>query len=132
MLIEIRPQLGIVLYDTITDESLKMVTTSQIQELAEQIGRKFHPEKVILYGSYANGVAKPDSDIDLFVIAEHTSKNWRLAAIIRQALSSIVAIDLLVRTPQQVRQRLEMNDLFIKDIIQKGQVLYESHRSGMD
>jgi predicted nucleotidyltransferase len=109
-----------------------MVTTGQIQELAEQIGRKFHPEKVILYGSYAHGVAKPDSDIDLFIIAEHTGKNWRLAAIIRQALSPIVAIDLLVRTPQQVQQRLEMNDPFIKDIIQKGQVLYENRHSGMD
>jgi uncharacterized protein len=38
---------------------------------------------------------------------------------------------LMARTAEQVQQRLEMGDFFIRDILQKGYVLYEANRTGM-
>jgi len=35
-------------------------------------------------------------------------------------------VDMLVRTPEEVRQRLSWNDFFLRDIIEKGRVLYEA------
>ena len=35
-------------------------------------------------------------------------------------------VDLLVRTPEAIRQRLEMGDGFIKDVLARGMVLYEA------
>ena len=45
-----------------------MVSMKDIRAAAERIGRDFRPHKVILFGSYANGTATPDSDVDLLVI----------------------------------------------------------------
>jgi len=35
-----------------------MVTMAQIEELVRRIGQQFHPERIVLFGSYASGQAK--------------------------------------------------------------------------
>ena len=70
---------------------------NEIERFGKRIGEEFGAEKVILFGSYANGTAQKDSDVDL-----------------------------LVRTPEKIRQRLEFGDQFIKDILKGGKVLYEA------
>ncbi len=47
-----------------------MVTMRQIEELGRRIGREFHAQRVVLFGSYARGVPTGDSDVDLLVVAE--------------------------------------------------------------
>ena len=47
-----------------------MVTMNQIEELSRRIGREFDAERIVLFGSYAHGVATDDSDVDLLVVAE--------------------------------------------------------------
>ena len=74
-----------------------MVAMNEIERFGRRIGEEFGAEKVILFGSYANGTAQKDSDVDL-----------------------------LVRTPEKIRQRLEFGDQFIKDILKGGKVLYEA------
>jgi hypothetical protein len=39
-----------------------------IRSLADQIVALFHPQKIILFGSYAYGTPRPESDVDLLVI----------------------------------------------------------------
>jgi len=46
-----------------------MITTSQIEELGRRIGRDFNADKIVLFDSYADGVATNDSDVDLLVVA---------------------------------------------------------------
>ncbi len=46
-----------------------MVTMAQIEELVRRIGQQFHPERIVLFGSYVRGRADEYSDIDLVVIA---------------------------------------------------------------
>ncbi len=41
-------------------------------------------------------------------------------------------LDLLVRTSEQSRERIEMEDFFMREIIEQGKVLYESDNTGMD
>jgi len=45
-----------------------MVRMEQIEALSQQIGREFHPERIVLFGSYAYGTATEESDVDLLVI----------------------------------------------------------------
>ena len=48
-----------------------LISREEIQSLVNNIAARFHPSKVILFGSYANGDPNPDSDVDLLVIMRH-------------------------------------------------------------
>lgn len=103
-----------------------MVTTKQIRDIGRNIGREFHPQQVLLFGSYAHGTATEDSDVDLLVIMPFADKAVRKAVEIRLKINPSFPIDLLVRTPETVRHRIAMGDDFMRDILEHGKVLYES------
>ncbi|MCC7354552.1 MAG: nucleotidyltransferase domain-containing protein [Anaerolineae bacterium] len=105
-----------------------MVAMNEILQLSERIVREFQPERVILFGSYAYGTPDADSDVDLLVVLPFEGKGYRKSLEIMAAVEPPFAVDLLVRTPQQIQQRLEWNDFFIREIIEKGKVLYEAPR----
>ena len=97
----------------------------KINEFVDKIAKKFKPEKIILFGSYGYGNPNKDSDIDVLVIISSKKRPVDLAIQIRSAIPAPFPVDLLVRTPRQIEERLSMNDFFIKEIITKGKVLYE-------
>jgi predicted nucleotidyltransferase len=106
--------------------------TKQIQKLCEQIARDFHPEKIILFGSHAYGHAGPDSDVDLLVVMPFKGRPVRQAIKIRSRLDTTMALDLIVRTPKQVSERLAMGDFFIREITEQGRVIYEADHKRVD
>ena len=96
-----------------------------IRAVAQKIGAKIHPEKVILFGSHAGGFPRPDSDVDLLVIMRSRKRPAQRAAELSRFLEPRpFPIDLLVRTPKEIRQRLVMGDTFIREIVHHGRVLY--------
>jgi predicted nucleotidyltransferase len=101
--------------------------TSEIRHLCEQIAREFNPEKIILFGSQANGRPGWDSDVDLLVVMPFKGRPARQATRIRSRIDTSVALDLLVRTPDQISERIAMGDMFISGIMERGKVLYEAH-----
>jgi predicted nucleotidyltransferase len=103
-----------------------MTTLEQIEELGRDIGREFYPHRVMLFGSYAYGEPSADSDVDILVIMPHEGKGWRVASEIRGRLRPRFPLDLLVRTPEELRRRLALGDCFLKEIMLKGKVLYEA------
>ena len=103
-----------------------------IRELAKQIALQFHPQKVILFGSHAEGRATEESDADLLVIMNTQERTLRQAARIAGAIPHPFPIDILVRTPAQIKERLNWGDSFLRPILEKGIVLYEASDSGMD
>lgn len=108
-------------------EELTKATAEQIQRLCDEIVRWFHPERIILFGSYAYGDPSPDSDVDLLVVMPFEGSSREQAARIRSRIDTPVALDLLVRTPNQISERLAMDDFFISEITKQGKVLYEAH-----
>ena len=103
-----------------------MVTIEQIEAWGGEVGRQFSPDRVLLFGSYASGDPTPDSDVDILVVMPHAKKGWQIATEIRTRAKPPFACDLLVRTPGQIRDRIELGDCFIKEIIEKGIPLYEA------
>ena len=109
-----------------------MVTIHQIEQFGQRIGREFAVQQVVLFGSYACGKATQDSDVDLLVVMDHKSKGWQMAGEIRWRLRPEFSLDLLVRTPEQLRKRLLMGDCFFRTITEKGKVLYETNDARVD
>lgn len=103
-----------------------MTALRSITEFADRIAREFHPERIILFGSWAVGAATEDSDVDLLVVMPTEGSGLRKAAEIMNKISPRIPVDLIVRDPDDVRKRLEANDFFLREVFEKGRVLYES------
>jgi predicted nucleotidyltransferase len=103
-----------------------MVEPERINELAERIAREYHPDRIILFGSHARGTATDGSDVDLLVIVPFEGQPARKAIEILDRLDPHFPIDLLVRTPEQVEQRLQLGDFFMREIVESGRILYEA------
>ena len=108
-------------------KTIRTISYREIKELSEQIAREFQPRKIILFGSHAYGKPAWDSDVDLLVIMAFKGRPNRQAVKIRSRIDTAVALDLLVRTPQHISQRLAMGDTFMRDILERGKVVYEAH-----
>ncbi len=103
--------------------------TAFIKRLCRKIADAFQPDKIILFGSRAYGKPSLDSDIDLLVIMPYEGSSRAQAARISRHLDMLVSLDLLVRTAEEVRERLEMEDDFMQEIIETGKVMYEANHS---
>ncbi|MDZ4858147.1 MAG: nucleotidyltransferase domain-containing protein [Candidatus Hydrogenedentes bacterium] len=105
---------------------------SQIKMFVDRLVQRYEPEKVILFGSYAHGTATNDSDVDLFVIMPKTKSKIRTSVEIRKAVPAHFPLDIIVRSPAQVAQRLAWNDYFVRDIVTNGKILYEAAYARVD
>jgi len=102
---------------------------NEIASCVRRVVAEYSPQRVVLFGSCARRTATPDSDVDLLVVMNHRESDARMAARIRAALHTSFPVDVLVRSPARLRQRLAMGDPFIKEILGKGVTLYEAHRA---
>ena len=106
--------------------AIAMITQKQIKDFGRRLAREFQPRKVVLFGSYAYGKPSPDSDVDILVVMPLNGNPVDKSVEMRLKLQPRFPHDLLVRTPAKIKERLAMGDDFIKDIFDKGKVLYEA------
>ena len=107
-----------------TPDSMEWVTTENLHAFVEALVARFRPEKIILFGSRAEGTARPDSDVDLLVVMDFEGHRAETAARL-YCVGPSLPVDLVLRRPADLRRRLEWGDPFLKEIIEKGKVLYE-------
>jgi len=107
-----------------------------IVKIVEKIKKEYRPEKIILFGSYAYGTPNKNSDVDLFIL-KSTKKNRidrfvEVKRIIYNPKTKLV-FSPLVYTPKEVKGRISLGDDFVREILEKGEVLYvrqkENNRS---
>jgi predicted nucleotidyltransferase len=102
-----------------------MVEREQIRSYCEQIAREFKPEKIILFGSYAYGQPHEGSDVDLLVIMPTEDHPARKAAEIAVSAPRHLPIEIIVRSPERIRDCLEERESFTTEVMSRGTVLYE-------
>jgi predicted nucleotidyltransferase len=111
---------------TTTAESARIeVSAEDIRYITAQIADLFRPLKIILFGSWAYGEPRPESDLDLLVVMETPLKETEQAVEICQAIDYHIGLDLLVRTPVTLAKRLALGDPFLREVVQQGKVVYE-------
>ena len=102
---------------------------NHIKLLCSEIAREFHPDKIVLFGSHASGKARPESDIDLLIVMPFKGSPFRQASLILTHVVhaiGVLPLDLLVRTNDQVQERIQLGDSFMREIIERGRVMYEA------
>lgn len=111
---------------TMIPTGLNVPVGEALPRAVDRIVQALHPEKIILFGSYAYGNPTPDSDVDLLVVMgtpqPHQERSW---AVSRLMLPRPFPVDILVRTPKEIEQSLAKGDFFIREIVTRGKVLNE-------
>ena len=101
------------------------VTDALLADITQRIVEKFQPHKVVLFGSYTYGTPDLDSDVDLLVVMDSDEPMaQRSRRVTEVAKIRFLPMDVLVRTPAELEERLAMGDFFIAEILKKGKVLY--------
>ncbi|MFH1259171.1 MAG: nucleotidyltransferase domain-containing protein [Elusimicrobiota bacterium] len=103
-----------------------MVEKKLITEISDKIKTYFHPQKIILFGSYAWGKPNNDSDIDLFLIMDSNLRRDERAVQVSDLFPDrTFPLDIIVYTPEEVEMSLKRDNPFTREILTKGRVLYE-------
>jgi uncharacterized protein len=103
-----------------------MIAENKISEIVKKIASGYLPEKIILFGSYANGKASNNSDIDIFVIKESDlPRPERTIQLRRMLFGSQVPMDLIVYTPSEVENEKDEKYSFVYEVLNSGKTVYE-------
>jgi predicted nucleotidyltransferase len=103
-----------------------MNLTDQIPEITQRIVQTSHPEKIILFGSYARGNFGADSDLDLLIIVPGIKHPRQESIRVRRALRGMLApVDIVVATPEQITRLGNVSGLIYRAALSEGKVLYE-------
>ena len=101
------------------------IPMSAIRRFARRLGERFHPDRIILFGSYAYGQPHAGSDVDLLVVmpaASEVNQSIRMTL----AFDPPFPLDLIVRTPAKLKRRLAEGNSFLEQIMTRGKVVYEA------
>ena len=113
---------------SVRTSQVEQVTDDLLREITQQIVAAFAPEAVILFGSRAYGKPEPDSDIDLLIVTD--ALRTRSVFERHRAVSDLFprrrfALDVIVRSPAELRQLVKHGPAFFNEIVTQGKVLYE-------
>lgn len=102
----------------------------EVEKIKQVIVSKYHPKRIVLFGSYAWGKPNKDSDIDLLVVKEATQPRPLREQAIYKILTRYFSdrelpVDVIVHTTRETEEKLAMGDPFVKEILTKGKILYE-------
>ena len=95
-----------------------------IRRFARAVAERFRPDKIILFGSHAYGTPNQDSDVDILVVMPARNQ-LDMAVKIHWTIQPPFPLDIIVRTPKNMKWRLEERESFLTEVVSKGKVLYE-------
>ena len=108
---------------------VKKPVGKSLRPAIQKIVAELKPEKIILFGSYAYGDPTPHSDVDLLVILKTNEsakeRSWKVSRLL---LPRPFPVDILVRTPKEIKEALKSGDFFLEEIFARGKVLYERNQ----
>lgn len=112
----------------VLDRKRKEVLTKNLKKILNNLIKKYKPERIFIFGSYATGNIKDTSDIDIAIIKK-TNKHFidRLKEV-ADLCDYDVGVDFLVYTPEEFKKMRKKNYFIKKEIIGKGKIIYEKKR----
>ena len=107
-----------------------MINKHDIVKIAKRIGIAVNAEQIILFGSYARGDARENSDVDLMIIAESKLPRFKRSREIYKSLRPYpFGMDLLVYTPQEIEKGKRFPVSFVSTVLREGKTVYVKRNS---
>ena len=104
-----------------------MITEKQINLIKKRIIKFIEPQKIILFGSYANGTPTEDSDLDFLIIKDSTLPSYMQNRKLRKLLSDLrIPVDIIVKTSKEFELYKDIIGTIIYPANKFGKVIYES------
>lgn len=110
-----------------TDEVARLLATvPSLQMMVDRIVQRFHPLRIILFGSWARGEAHRWSDVDLLIVLPAVLDKREAAVEIRRALAGVpIAKDIIVTDPDEIARRGMLVGTVLRPALREGKVVYE-------
>ena len=103
-----------------------MIDSKVIDEVVKRIASRFNPDKIILFGSYANGTQNDDSDLDLLIVQDSDLPMQKRGLDIRMSLlGTMIPMDILIYTKSEFDQEKNNSLSFLNSAIKNSKILYE-------
>jgi len=103
-----------------------MITQDILSRATKQLVKKFHPQRIILFGSHARGVADEHSDVDFLVVASFKGKRRSVLVEMDRALRGLgFARDIVLLTPEEFERDRQIPGTIARPAAQEGRILYE-------
>lgn len=97
-----------------------------IRDMVERVVSEFDPDRVLLFGSYAHGMADKGSDVDLLVVMPVAGSRRLLATEIdRLLIDRRIPLDVIVVTPEEFERNQSQVGTAVRTAVQGGRVVYE-------
>lgn len=117
---------GDILIEEMDQQNSKKINLGkELGAISHQLIKNYRPQKIILFGSFANGSPRPSSDLDLAIIKETDKRFIDRLRDVSEIIQSPLGVDVLVYTPQEWNDLQDKGDYFVKEIINTGKVVYE-------
>ena len=102
-----------------------------LRELVQAIVAAVRPEKVILFGSWATGTARPDSDIDLFIQVPSGQDTAKVSALAYAAIRPLRprlrrGVDIVVKDRAFVEYYGDLVGTIVRPVLREGRLLHAS------
>lgn len=104
----------------------RMLDQETLDEIIRRIVEVARPEKIILFGSAAQGNMGPHSDVDLLIVKEAPDLRKLTASVYRRLYGVGAAVDVVMVTPQDVERYRDSHAVIIKPALREGRVIYEA------
>jgi predicted nucleotidyltransferase len=106
-------------------DGTRRIPRKQIESYCRVLAREFHPQRIILFGSYAYGKPTPDSDVDLVVVMPFRGSDTKKVVEMQLRVGAPFPMDLLLWKPERARK----TDYFTREVLSRGEVIYEAGNS---
>ena len=105
-----------------------MVSLAEIQALSKEIVEAIHPEKVLLFGSYAKGTATEKSDVDILVVVDELKeKKYKILSAINKKVWSKFDFekDIKLYSKAEIEDWKNVKQAFVTTAIRESKTIYE-------
>ena len=98
----------------------------RVQEVIRKIVESYDPEQIIVFGSYARGDWTDGSDLDLLVVKETEERPFeRIGSVSGACWPRKLAMDIVVKTPEEIERELGERELFTREIMREAVVVHD-------
>ena len=102
-----------------------MIDEKEIKKVATRLGTATNANQVILFGSYARGDAKPDSDVDFLIIADSDLPRFKRSRELYKLFRPYpFGMDIICYTPQEIEKGKKSFLSFVSTVLREGKTLY--------